>query len=73
MPAPDLQRSINLVICSANNNCQRRGGERRGVQPDYCMCELICNVAFPHFFMMELLGTHHFFHNPFVRRVTEIG
>lgn len=30
MPAPDLQRSINLVIRSANNNCQRRGGERRG-------------------------------------------
>ncbi len=73
MPAPDLQRSINLVIRSANNNCQRRGGERRGVQPDYCICELICNVAFPHFFMMELLGTHRFSHNPFARRLTEIG
>lgn len=73
MPAPDLQRSINLVIRSANNNCQRRGGERRGVRPDYCICELICNVAFPHFSMMELLGTHRFSHNPFARRLTEIG
>lgn len=34
MLGPDLQRSINLVIRSANNNCQRRGGaggERRGL------------------------------------------
>lgn len=33
-------------------------------QAEYCICELMCNVASPNFSMMELVGTYFHQHYP---------